>query len=397
MSVLNATGAADADAARFDVNSRSAIASAVALGTVGVLSFIIQPAEVQGFVSALHMSDAAANDLAGREMMGVALATVVVALVHHRLSWRVQLAVALLVAVLGNGLSALAIGTAWLAAARFAAGLGHGAVIALSFTFIGLTARVERNLALYLVALLSYGALGIWFLPAVLAAIGFAGLFAGFAALCALALLTVRLVPRSGDDRAEPSPTARRVGPVLVAIGLAAVLAYNIAMGIAWANLELIGTGAGLPDAEAGFALGVSQILAVGGALAAVFFAERLGRFAPVSFGILLGAAAVAALIGRPTHGVFLVGVCALNVLWNFVLPFILAAVTDLDPKGRLMTPAISLQMIGLGFGPNIAGLMLGAGGYARIIELCVTLFVLSWGLLLVPMLGHRRMLGTSA
>ncbi|MEM6851694.1 MAG: hypothetical protein AAF527_08200, partial [Pseudomonadota bacterium] len=58
-----------------DVDSRAAIASAIAIGTLGVLSFIVQPGLVQGFVSELEVSEAAANDLAFREMLGVALAT----------------------------------------------------------------------------------------------------------------------------------------------------------------------------------------------------------------------------------------------------------------------------------------------------------------------------------
>ena len=40
-----------------DVNSTAAILSAMALGTLGVLSFIVQPALVQGFVTHLNLSE----------------------------------------------------------------------------------------------------------------------------------------------------------------------------------------------------------------------------------------------------------------------------------------------------------------------------------------------------
>ena len=49
-----------------------AIASFVLLGTIGVLSFIVQPALVQGFVTQLHLTEAQAVDLAGIEMSAVA-------------------------------------------------------------------------------------------------------------------------------------------------------------------------------------------------------------------------------------------------------------------------------------------------------------------------------------
>ncbi|MCG8443536.1 MAG: hypothetical protein MI723_17165, partial [Caulobacterales bacterium] len=58
----------------FDVNAAPTVASAIALGTVGVLSFIVQPGLVQGFVTQFGLSEAAANDLAFAEMAGVALA-----------------------------------------------------------------------------------------------------------------------------------------------------------------------------------------------------------------------------------------------------------------------------------------------------------------------------------
>ena len=51
-----------------DVNSRGTIAAGLILGTIGVLSFIVQPGLVQGFVSVLGLSEADANFLASIEM-----------------------------------------------------------------------------------------------------------------------------------------------------------------------------------------------------------------------------------------------------------------------------------------------------------------------------------------
>ena len=68
------------NSAPFDVDSWAAIASAVILGTLGVLSFIIQPALVQGFVSHLGLTEPEALNLAGIEMLGVAAATIALAL-----------------------------------------------------------------------------------------------------------------------------------------------------------------------------------------------------------------------------------------------------------------------------------------------------------------------------
>ena len=71
-----------------DVNSNSAILSAVLLGTLGVLSFIVQPGLVQAFVTELAVGEPRAVDLAGIEMLGLALATIILAVGGTRLDWR---------------------------------------------------------------------------------------------------------------------------------------------------------------------------------------------------------------------------------------------------------------------------------------------------------------------
>ena len=84
-----------------NVNSRSAIVSAMILGTVGVLSFIVQPGLVQGFVTELGLSEAQANGLAFSEMIGVALATVVIVVLGRFANWRLLLTIGLLLSTLG--------------------------------------------------------------------------------------------------------------------------------------------------------------------------------------------------------------------------------------------------------------------------------------------------------
>lgn len=62
-----------------DVNSATAIGSAVILGTIGVLSFIVQPGLVQGFSSQYEVGEDVANFLASAEGFGIALATIITA------------------------------------------------------------------------------------------------------------------------------------------------------------------------------------------------------------------------------------------------------------------------------------------------------------------------------
>ncbi|MBB3859511.1 putative MFS family arabinose efflux permease [Novosphingobium hassiacum] len=378
-----------------DVNGWKAVTSAIVLGTIGVLSFIIQPGIVQGFVTELGMSEASAVDLAGVEMLGVALATIALALFGGRVDWRHVVAAGLLAAVIGNAGSALTDGGAF-AVSRFVAGLGEGAIISISFTFVGVTRRTERNVALYLVLLLTYGAFTLWQLPAILDAVGFPGLFAAFAVASALAVITIPQVPRSFVEDIMENPEVRQLSRSLLGVALAGVLAYNLAQGIAWAVLFLVGVGAGLGEQQVADSLFLSQVVAIAGALASVFLASKLNRNAAIAFGILVGAASIALLLGKPSLMLFTLGVCGFNFLWNFVLPFILGRICDFDTSGRMMSLAIAMQMTGLGGGPLIAGRLIDGTGYGAVLGLCIALFIASFALLQIPIRQHRTLLAAT-
>ena len=375
-----------------DVNGWPAILCAVILGTIGVLSFIIQPGIVQGYVTQLGVSEATAVNLAGIEMLGVALATIFMALWGTRINWRWVVAGGLIIGAAGNLASMHAAQGGPFEVFRFIAGLGEGTITSISFTFVGVTLRAERNLALYLTLLLTYGAFGLWYLPEFLSAYGLDAMFAGFAVLTLLALGTLPFLPHAYSAEEMVNPEARQLPVPLLVVALAGVLSYNIAQGIAWAVLFLVGTGAGIAEQSVANALFLSQILAVGGALASVFLAGHVSRNGAIAFGILAGAASIVLLIGKPSLMLFVVGVCGFNVLWNFVLPFILGRVCDFDESGRMMSFAIMMQMIGLGGGPIIAAQLLDGSGYRSAEILCVALFLVSYVLLLVPIRKHQAL-----
>ena len=191
-----------------DVNSPKTLWSTNVLGTIGVLSFIVEPGLVQGFVSKLGLSEAAANDLAFAEMVGIAIATYAIAAIGSKLSWRTTVGACLAAGAAMNVVSAFVIDPSLLKAARFVSGLAEGGVIAISWAIVSMTARPERNFALYLTLLLVYSALGFWGMPLALSTIGLKGIFLFWAgsilgmAAMSLALsvpltLTARLMTRA--------------------------------------------------------------------------------------------------------------------------------------------------------------------------------------------------------
>lgn len=386
---------ASPDPASFDPESPSFVRAAIVLGTVGVLSFIVQPGLVQGFVGEFGFSEAAANTLTFWEMAGVALATLVIAATVNRLLVPLTIALALILAVTGNLASTLVERDfALLSAVRFVTGLGEGVVIALSFSLVGLTAQIQRNLAWYLALLLTYGALGLWAMPRAFATIGLEGIFIVWAGLSALALLLMPYLPRRMDGSDKPAEEAVQLDKGLLLLALAAVLFYNTGIGLAWANLFLIGLDLGGSEQQVADALLVSQFVAIFGAFAAVFLADVLRPRYVVLGGMLGGAASLVALLPQPGFVVFVIAVSVFNFLWNMTLPFLLASAGAMDTGGRMIAAAVAMQMVGLGFGPFLAGRLLGEGsGFAAVEGLSAALLMAGAAGIIVPMIRRRALL----
>lgn len=379
----------------FDANSSGAVTAAVLLGTVGVLSFIVQPGLAFGFVDAFGVSEDAANSLLAMEGFGIASGAVIAAILSRFANWRVLIAIALALAAIGNVFSGFASSPdLTFSTARFATGLGEGGIIVLSFAMISLTDRIERNLAIYLTVLLTYGAIGLWFAPQALDLIGLNGVFWVWAGITTVSLAIVPLASPRASVRQEPRPTAANIGLVMLIVAVISVLLYNTAIGLAWANLFFVGLSIEPNENAVAQALLVSQFAAIVGALVAILLEKKIGQWLPIISGLLAGAASLAFLLGKPNYAIFFASVCVFNFAWNFFLPFMLSAVEDMR-KGEMMTVTVATQMLGLTVGgPLIAAEILKLGGSLQLaIQTALVLILVSLALLIPAKIKHSRIL----
>lgn len=379
----------------FDVNSRASITAAVILGTIGVLSFIVQPGLAFGFVSTFGTTEEVANQLLATEGFGMASGALFFAIASRFLNWRHLVGGAIVAAALGNMFSALADNpNSAFRAARFLTGLGEGGIIVLSFAMISLTTRIERNLGIYLSVLLTYGAIGLWLVPFALSAVGLKGVFWFWAILTGASFATVFYSPQTAAARAAPSPTAIYVGPVMIAYAVFAILLYNAAIGLAWANLFFIGLEITPNEGAVANALLVSQFVAILGALFAIVAEKKISQWAAIISGILVGAAALAILMGKSSYAIFLISVSVFNFAWNFLLPFLLSAIEDMR-KGEMMTVTIATQIAGLTVaGPLIAAEIFARNGSIQVaIFTSILLLILSVIIFVPAKIMHDRLL----
>ncbi len=154
--------------AEIDVNSSTSLFAAIYLSVIGAAVFIVQPGFVQGMVEFYGFDEQQAGYIASVEIWGLALTTLVLALGGQRYSWHRLLAISLALFVLGNLISTLTDDMVAFASARFVTGLGSGGLVSLTFTTIGLTRLADRNFGFLIMAVLTYGALGLWVFPVAL-------------------------------------------------------------------------------------------------------------------------------------------------------------------------------------------------------------------------------------
>jgi len=366
-----------------DINSIKSIIAILVISVIGPCMFIVQPGFVQGLIEYMGYTDKEAGLIASAEMFGVASTAIGVNFIMNRVNWRVLIFVFLFIASAGNFLSLLMTDATSLMAMRFITGLGSGGIMVFSFTMMGLTERADRNMGLMVVSLLVYGALGLLVMPTVFGLVGVEGLLVFFGCFCLSGLIIVKNLPCSHQDHDEIVGEEKIYSRSTKLITLTGVLCYNIAIGLVWVYIFVVGVDAGISEQVVANGLTTSQFFGVLGASMAILFEGRYGRFLPLSIGVIGGAAGIGLLIGVPSAISFIVGVCVFNALWNLTLPYLMALLSDFDNRGGMVTIGVTLQFVGFAVGPALATSLLDVGGFDLINSIAIVLFIVSVILLL--------------
>ncbi len=374
-----------------DVNSGASLFATIYLSVIGAAVFIVQPGFVQGLVEFYGFSEQEVGYIASAEIWGIALTTLVLALGGHTISWQKILRISVVLFVLGNLASLLTTAMLPFSILRFVTGLGSGGMVSLTFTIIGITRLPDRNFGFLIMGVLTYGAFGLWVMPSAFTTIGMDGVIVFFALFGASGWLCLAHLPDSGEEHLQVEEDAVDLSSGFRAFALLAMFTYFFAQGVIWAYLFLIGLNGGVGEQQVANGLMLSQFLGVAGALVAAVAGRRFGRVLPLAIGILGGAAVLGWLFGEFTAFIYALTVCIYNFAWNMTHPFLLAAMASFDRHGKVVVYAVAAQMLGLAVGPAFAANLIQEGDYTRVVLAGMTLFALSFLLILVPLLAHHR------
>lgn len=361
---------------RVDIDSGPTIWSIVFLAVLGPSMFLLQPGYVQGLVNYGGLSEEQAGLIAAAEMFGIAITCILMYFLSHRFNWRVLTLTFVLIVLAGNLASLGQLVFAELRAIRFLTGLGSGGIISITFTMMGLTTRADRNMALIVASVLTWGALGLLFMPTLFQNFGIDGFMWTLVIFSFLGLFAIRNTPCFPQLATEDeNPRIRIIQPLRYSLVIG-VLLYNLAIGIVWVYLALVGIEAGIAEQVVANILTISQILGIGGALIAFFLEFRIGRLIPLQVSIVGAAIGISLVLGQPTLVLYAGGVCLFNLLWNVTQPYLIAMLAAYDSDNKLVIQGVAMQMIGLAVGPTLAALFLNIGGYSGVNKMAIGLFI---------------------
>lgn len=353
--------------------ARSVLAG-MALVVIGMQVFIIQPGLVSVLIAS-GLDESIVGYAASAEIFGIALSTIAAASIGTRFRWSRLAGVALaLMAAANLGSAASPSGEVFLLL-RMLAGLGAGIAISLGYAMVGAAPDPDRAFGHLIVAVLAYGALGIFGLPQAAEAMGAGGIFGLLALMAAAGLALLPLI-------AQPTPTetaggksvGSRAGPYLL---LGAVFLFFLGQGVVWAFLSLIGERMGIAPQSVANGLTIAQLAGIPGAFAATL-GQRIGHRRLIAIGTIGCVAPLAVMTMQLDAIGYGIGISVFNAAANLMTPLLVAMVAGIDRGGRLVQRAAALQMLGLAVGPALSTPLMGQG-FTPILALSILLFLLCW------------------
>ncbi len=389
--------ASEANVAGYDLNSFKGLFALLLVHTIGPQTIVILPALVQGYVGQLGMSERDAGFLASMETWGMFVAALAMMVLMSRVNWRTLIRVSLIAMVAANLLSIFTGNAVALSVLRFAAGLGGGAIVALSYAMIGLTSARNRNFGWAVFFVLLYGAIVFPVLPVIYTQFGLAGAFFFFAVFSSLGLPFVGGLPKRGSAPPEGEADAVNLSGAMKGLAVLTMLLYFIAQIGVWSYFYRFGIRYGISEQDVGSALSLSQFFGLAGAFFVVLLARIARKDLALLAGIGLSIVSVAFLFGTHAFLAFVLISGAYQFLWNMTHPYLLGALAAFDPSGRVVVQGAAMQFLGIAAGPAIAALLVTDASLSNVLWMGMGFMAAALACVLPPVITERRMRAAGA
>lgn len=380
-----------ADTAHDSRDSAMLVMSAIAAQVIGGLVAQMSPFVIGGLIDGFALSERDAAFVASVELITLAVTAIAIAPVLPRLSCRRVGVAAVVSTLLAQGASLLS--GSWLSFVllRGLAGIGEGALYAVSLCIVACRSSNPDRLYGYFQIVWAIGSAALFSLGGELtAAFALRGVLALMAAVTLVLAPLVLLVPHTRSASWTTTPTAQALpSPRLAVMMLVSIGLYLTVSAAVYVFSAPLGERAGLDTRAVGYALMVASLLGLAGAGAATALNVRWGRAIPMSgfFAAFALVTLVLCISRDPTA--YVVALVASAVIYYFSLPYLFGLAAALDRSGRWAAAAGSAYLGGFAAGPLIAGATIAHTDYAGLGTLAVSVTAVAW---LLAMVVNRRL-----
>lgn len=352
------------------------------IGVVALLIAGLQPVVLGGLVDAGRLSVSGIGLAATAELLALGASCGVSAALLKPTHLRTKLGLACLAHAICN------LGTLWVAdlpliLLRAVTGSCAGVMLWATVSMISRSARPERQAGIFVTSQTLAQLLLAALLPrTVMVGMGVDGALLVLAAVSLSAAFAALRAPRMF----APLPDANAASGGLSTLawaGLAAVFLYMAFIVSIWVYLEPLAAKIGLSPARAHDAVAAALAMQVLGGIVATLVGERL-RATHVLIGVAMAnLGLVGALSAQPGGGAFIGLVAVFGFLWLFVLPFHTVLLIGIDPTRRASMQLGAAQLLGSSAGPLAASLIVGESDAAGAMKLAAACLAASLALML--------------
>lgn len=365
MTEATAAGKAqDALPAAASWSERRLIVASMACYNVGMLLLWLQPAIIAELLAHRGLSSTNAGAIVTVAMLIEAVVMLAVARVRRAFGYRAVSLLGAALVVVGAAGWLFANGFLALLAALAITGFGFGLLVLVSSMALAGVSRPSATFGqMYSLNLVLASAL-LFALPAIGGFLGRAPALPSVLLIAALMLPLLLVMPRAAQSRPQVDD-AGGAGALQSAIRWFAlgVASIGLAYGQVWSFFFVLAKDAGLTEAQASSASGLSLIGALAGSLAV----GTLTRFIRDHTLLLISMFGVVGsqllIIYAASQPVFVVGGMASMFFMYLFFPCLLGAAARCDPTGRGIALLNSCLAILAAAGPSVAGYLLGSAG----------------------------------
>lgn len=377
---------------RQGLESWAGLAAIFYSGIASAALLTIKPLIVGALIDDYGFSAAQAGSIAGVEMAGIGVASLLIGALGPRWPRRSVIAAGAALALAGSFVPLIAHSYVPVLVLRFVAGFGSGLIAGSILATLGTSRDPDRMFGIYLMSAYVFAVLLFPLASTVIGRWGAGGAYTLLAAIISVVLLISRTIPDACVQQLSRSDVLPPVPRLEAGCSLAVSVAFWIGNGAVWAFVERLGLKGGATSMQIAAVLSFSQVAFMAGAAVASALHTRLGRTLP------LVSAMVITIIGLMLigwgHGapIFTAGVTIFCFAWPLFLAYLNGTMATQDPAGRIVALGVTSQTVGMAIGPIVAGILANRLGYAAVVAMALTSYSVAIALLVPLAVASRGM-----